>query len=108
MATTRIAKRTVATSALIIMLGVMSACSSSGLSFVPSSLRATIAAEDAKEGRNKISVDDILTSAREEDTRKNQTVLAKTRGKFASIFKRKKKNDDYSPAFEPDCSVLRR
>ena len=97
MATTRNTKRTATTVSLLIMLGVMSACSSSGLSLVPASLRTSIAAEDAKD--NKVSVDDILTSAREEDTDKGgQSIVAKTRGKFASIFKKKKKP---SPVFQP-------
>ncbi|MEP1441506.1 MAG: hypothetical protein ABJK39_00695 [Hyphomicrobiales bacterium] len=99
MATTRNTKRTATTVSLLIMLGVMSACSSSGLSFVPANLRASVAAEDAKD--NKVSVDDILTSAREQDDDQGgKTVLAKTRGKFASIFKRKKKNT-HSPVFQP-------
>ena len=99
MATTRNTKRTATTVSLLIMLGVMSACSSSGLSFVPANLRASIAAEDAKE--NKVSVDDILTSAREEgDDKGGNTILAKTKGKFASIFKRKKKNTP-SAVFQP-------
>ncbi|MEP3231551.1 MAG: hypothetical protein ABJO30_01840 [Hyphomicrobiales bacterium] len=98
MATTRNTKRTATTVALLIMLGVMSACSSSGLSLVPASLRASITAEDAKD--KKVSVNDILTSAREEEEDNGgQTIVAKTRGKFASIFKRKKKNP--SPVFQP-------
>lgn len=81
------------------MLGVMSACSSSGLSLVPASLRASITAEDAKD--KKVSVDDILVSARQEDDNKGgSTILAKTKGKFASIFKRKKKNNP-SAVFQP-------
>ena len=99
MATTRNTKRTATTVSLLIMLGVMSACSSSGLSLVPASLRTSIAAEDAKD--NKVSVDDILTSAREEDTDKGgQSIVAKTRGKFASIFKKNKK-DTPSAVFQP-------
>ena len=99
MATTRNTKRTATTVSLLIMLGVMSACSSSGLSLVPANLRASLAAEDAK-GKN-VSVDDILTSAREEDNDKGgQSIVAKTRGKFASIFKKNKK-DTASAVFQP-------
>ena len=103
MATTRNTKRTATTVSLLIMLGVMSACSSSGLSLVPASLRASLAAEDAK-GKN-VSVDDILTSAREEDNDKGgQSIVAKTRGKFASIFKKNKK-DTASAVFQPVATV---
>ena len=99
MATTRNTKRTATTVSLLIMLGVMSACSSSGLSLVPASLRASIITEDAKD--KKVSVNDILTSAREDDEDKGgQSIVAKTRGKFASIFK-KKKNDTASAVFQP-------
>ena len=99
MATTRNTKRTATTVSLLIMLGVMSACSSSGLSLVPANLRASLAAEDAK-GKN-VSVDDILTSAREKDNDKGgQSIVAKTRGKFASIFKKNKKGTA-SAVFQP-------
>ena len=100
MATTRNTKRTATTVSLLIMLGVMSACSSSGLSLVPASLRASITAEDAKERNSKVSVDDILTSARKADEDDGgQTIVAKTRSKLTSLFKRKKQNP--SPVFQP-------
>jgi len=77
----------------------MSACTSSGLSLVPASLRASIITEDAKD--KKVSVNDILTSAREDDEDQGgQSIVAKTRGKFASIFKKKKK-DTQSAVFQP-------
>ena len=99
MATTRNTKRTATTVSLLIMLGVMSACTSSGLSLVPASLRASLVAEDAK--NKNVSVDDILTSAREEgDDKGGQSIVAKTRGKFASIFK-KNKTGTASAVFQP-------
>ena len=104
MATTRNTKRTATTVSLLIMLGVMSACTSSGLSLVPASLRASIITEDAKD--KKVSVNDILTSAREDDEDQGgQSIVAKTRGKFASIFKKKKK-DTQSAVFQPVATCL--
>lgn len=91
MATSRIMKKTTITTSLLAMLAVMSACSSSGISLLPSDVRATLAADAASESR-KITVDEVLARARNEsEPEGGKTVLAKTNKRFSSFFKRKKK-----------------
>lgn len=84
----------------VVMLGVVSACSSSsGLSFIPNDLRATLE-QDAAKKKGDVSVDDVLASARKAGAPESgETVIGKTRNRLTSLFKRGRKKS--SPVFSP-------